>query len=68
MTLSEAKDPTTFAVDYYVKTPRGSMSRFKRTSGLNVMRGSPMSETAVLSYLRTKHPGTEIQINRLSFS
>jgi hypothetical protein len=55
-------------VDYVVETPKGSRTRFQRGVGLNqIGSGNPQSETAVLGYLRKQHPGTDIQINNISF-
>ena len=62
-----AKDPKQFSVDYYVETKNASRARFTRVSGLNQIPGNGKSETAVLSYLRRLHPGTQIQINDLKF-
>jgi hypothetical protein len=55
-----------FAVTYFVKTPRGSQARFSMTSNLSHLNGAK-SETAVQNYLRSKHPGTEINIISLDF-
>ena len=56
-----------FSVDYYVTTPKGSNTRFSRTTTLAQIKGAE-SETAVLGYLRKLHPGTDIQIQSLTFS
>jgi len=58
--------PQSFSVDYYAQTPKGSRSRFQRNSTLWHVRGAA-SETAILEYLRTIHPGCEITIQRISF-
>ena len=58
---------STYVVDYFVITPKGNRSRFHRREQLGNMYGSPQSETAVLAHLRTFHPGTEIQIQKLEF-
>jgi hypothetical protein len=64
-----ATDPQRFSVDYYVttRTDKGSSTRFKLVGRLDQMQGSPRSETAVLGYLRRKHPNTDVQINSLEF-
>jgi hypothetical protein len=60
--------PTRAVVDYYAITPKGSRTRFPNIGiGLNQMQGNPRSETAVLAYLRKKHPGCDIQINDIDF-
>lgn len=56
----------TFAVDYYVITPKGSRSRFRRVCNINAIRLAK-SETAVYFYLKRIHPGTEIQIQDVEF-
>lgn len=59
---------STYVVDYTVTSPKGNKSRFNRREQLGNMYGSPQSETAVLSHLRTFHPGVkDIQINTLKF-
>jgi len=61
-TSKQVPAPQTAAVDYYVVTPRGSYSRFRRVIALSNIRGRAHSETAVRSYLMRFHPGTEINI------
>ena len=58
--------PSSFVVDYYVTTPRGTKSRFNRSVGLVQIRNA-MSEFAVYQYLKQLHPGTEITIMHLAF-
>jgi hypothetical protein len=61
-----ASEPSKFDVTYYVTTPRGTQTKFTRSSSLTHTRGA-MSETAVKGYLQTLHPGTEISIFRVKF-
>lgn len=57
-----------YNVDYYVVTPQGSRGRFTMTGSVDQssMLGAT-SETAVLAFLRTRHPGTDIQIQSLNW-
>ena len=64
--LTEANQPSQFLVDYYVITPKGSRARFQLRTGLYQILGA-RSETAVLAYLRKRHPNTEIQIQSLDW-
>lgn len=59
--------PSHFAVDYYVVTPRGSRTRFNRRVGLTQIRNA-RSETAVLYYLKSLHPGADVIIQNLVFN
>jgi hypothetical protein len=54
------------SVEYFAKTPLGSETRFQLRIGLEQMRGA-QSETAVLGYLRQRHPQCEITIASLKF-
>lgn len=55
-----------FAVVYDAVTPRGTRSRFSATGPVSNFHNA-MSETAVRSYLRTRHPQCDIQIVKLEF-
>lgn len=57
---------TSFHVDYLVVTPKGSRSRFRIQTGLSQINNA-RSETAVLAYLRRRHPGTDVLIYSLDF-
>lgn len=59
-------EPSKFDVTYYVRTPRGTETKFTRSTTLTHIRGA-MSETAVKGYLQTLHPGAEVSIFRLKF-
>jgi hypothetical protein len=66
-TAGPQRDSGMFRVQYNVRTPHGSSSTFTLSSRINQMQNSPRSETAILQYLKKRHPGTEIQINDLEF-
>jgi len=57
---------TRYHADYYVVTPKGSRTRFTQGGPLTANFGAH-SETAILSLLRKRHPGTDILINDLRF-
>jgi hypothetical protein len=57
---------SSFVVDYFVISPKGTKGRFQQRTGLTQIQNA-RSETAVLAYLRRRHPGTEIQIQSLNF-
>lgn len=67
-TLPTSQQYTQFTVKYEAQTitPKGSRSRFTRSSGLNNIRGA-RSETAVYFYLKSIHPGCDITIISLEF-
>lgn len=60
-------NPKTFYVDYKFFTKMGTPSRAQFSTGLSQISGA-QSESAVLSYLRKKHPDSrEIIIMKLEW-
>lgn len=55
-----------FDVDYYVMTPKGSRTRFRRTTGISQILDA-RSETAVYFYLKRLHPNCDVQIQSLEW-
>jgi len=61
------KKPMGFKVDYYVTSKTGGKSRNNFSTGINQINGAH-SETAVLAYLRKRHPDArEITIMELEW-
>lgn len=59
--------PTTFYVDYYVTSKSGSKGRNSFSTGITQINGA-QSESAVLAYLRKKHPDArDITIMKLDW-
>ena len=60
--------PTRFEVEYTYQRQGGSPCRSRLTTTVNQLANpAARSETAVLAYLRKRHPNTEITILDLSY-
>lgn len=65
--MSTAK-PTQFVADYYYQKPGvGSRTRTQITGSVGQQLQMATTESAVLSYLRRKHPGYEITLMNLDW-
>jgi hypothetical protein len=63
-----ATNATRVVVEYLYGRAGGSMTRTRLgTSTTNLMHPMARSETAVLAYLRKRHPGLEITILSVDF-
>jgi hypothetical protein len=63
-----ANRATRVVVEYLYGRPGGSMTRTRLGTALTQVSSTPArSETAVLAYLRRRHPGLEITILSLDF-
>jgi hypothetical protein len=65
--MAEQK-PTSYRADYYYQKPGiGSKSRTQITGSVSQHLHSATTESAVLNYLRSKHPGYEIILMSLDW-
>ena len=51
-------------VAYYAITPKGNRARFTRSVSLSQTRGAH-SETAIYFYLKSLHPGCDVQLQQM---